>query len=121
MSLFADVSLIEDVSLRHVTPIDPSSMTRFRRRIGESGCELVPNATKGAGMASEKVRVAPTLEGLVLLCGHHRRLLHDGEFQILGDGIDGHYFADREGAAFQLHSSPANKDLITLRCLLSEK
>ena len=33
----------------HQLPIDPSSMTRFRQRIGESGCELILQATVKAG------------------------------------------------------------------------
>ena len=41
---------------RHVAPVDPSSTARFRRRIGEPGCELVPKATPGAGVASGTVR-----------------------------------------------------------------
>lgn len=41
---------------RHDPPIDPSSMTRFRKRIGESGCELLLKATIGAGVRSGAVR-----------------------------------------------------------------
>lgn len=45
-----------EVYFRHDAPIDPSSMTRFRNRIGESGCELLLKATVGAGMRSGAVR-----------------------------------------------------------------
>ncbi len=42
----------------HQLPIDPSSMTRFRRRIGESGCELILQATVAAGLNSKTIRPA---------------------------------------------------------------
>ncbi|NOY16483.1 MAG: IS5 family transposase [Gammaproteobacteria bacterium] len=42
----------------HQLPIDPSSMTRFRRRIGESGCELILQATVAAGLNSKRVKPA---------------------------------------------------------------
>ena len=38
-----------------------------------------------------------SLENLVLLCTHHHKLLHDGEFQILSRGKEGHYFARPDG------------------------
>jgi IS5 family transposase len=43
------------VYFEHQLPIDPSSMTRFRRRIGESGCELILQATVTAGINSKTV------------------------------------------------------------------
>jgi len=39
----------------HQLPIDPSSMTRFRKRIGESGCELILQATVAAGLKSKTI------------------------------------------------------------------
>ena len=45
-----------EVYFRHDPPIDPSSMTRFRKRIGEPGCELLLKATIGAGVRSGTVR-----------------------------------------------------------------
>ncbi len=42
----------------HQLPIDPSSMTRFRRRIGESGCELILQATVAAGLHSKTIKPA---------------------------------------------------------------
>lgn len=42
----------------HQLPIDPSSMTRFRRRIGESGCELILQATVAAGLSSKTIKPA---------------------------------------------------------------
>jgi len=42
----------------HQLPIDPSSMTRFRRRIGESGCELILQATVTAGLHSKTIKPA---------------------------------------------------------------
>jgi len=42
----------------HQLPIDPSSMTRFRRRIGESGCELILQATVTAGLNSKTIKPA---------------------------------------------------------------
>ena len=45
-----------EACLRHVAPVCPSSTARFRRRTGEPGCELVPKATPGAGVASGTVR-----------------------------------------------------------------
>lgn len=40
---------------QHDLPIDPSSMTRFRKRIGEEGCELLLSATVSAGVATKTV------------------------------------------------------------------
>ena len=41
---------------QHVPPIDPSSLTRFRQRIGESGCETILQVTVSAGVASRAVK-----------------------------------------------------------------
>lgn len=42
----------------HQIPIDPSSMTRFRKRIGESGCEKILQATVKAGLQSKTIKPA---------------------------------------------------------------
>jgi IS5 family transposase len=42
----------------HQLPIDPSSMTRFRRRIGELGCEKILQATVTAGLNSKTIKPA---------------------------------------------------------------
>ena len=41
---------------QHRPPIDPSSLTRFRRRIGASGCEEILKATIDAGLGSGAVK-----------------------------------------------------------------
>lgn len=41
---------------QHRPPIDPSSLTRFRRRIGASGCEEILKATIDAGLGSGTVK-----------------------------------------------------------------
>ncbi len=46
------------VYFEHQLPIDPSSMMRFRRRIGESGCELILQATVSAGLNSKTIKPA---------------------------------------------------------------
>ena len=46
------------IHFEHQLPIDPSSMTRFRRRIGESGCEKILQATVTAGLNSKTIRPA---------------------------------------------------------------
>jgi len=46
------------IHFEHQLPIDPSSMTRFRRRIGESGCELILQATVTAGLNSKTIKPA---------------------------------------------------------------
>ncbi len=46
------------IYFEHQLPIDPSSMTRFRRRIGESGCELILQATVAAGLKSKTIKPA---------------------------------------------------------------
>ena len=43
---------------QHVPPIDPSSLTRFRQRIGESGCEKILQVTVSAGVQSRAVNAA---------------------------------------------------------------
>ena len=43
---------------QHVPPIDPSSLTRFRQRIGESGCETILQVTVAAGVQSRTVKAA---------------------------------------------------------------
>lgn len=40
---------------RHDLPIDPSLMTGFRKRIGESGCEFILGLTVQAGLATKTV------------------------------------------------------------------
>lgn len=42
---------------QHSLPIDPSQMTRFRRRIGETGCEFMLGLTIHAGLATQTVSV----------------------------------------------------------------
>ena len=46
---------------RHEAPVDPSSLTRFRQRIGESGCETILQVTVAAGVALRQsyARVGP--------------------------------------------------------------
>ena len=43
------------VYFEHQLPIDPSSMSRFRQRIGASGCELILQASVMAGIKSKTV------------------------------------------------------------------
>ena len=43
---------------QHVPPIDPSSLTRFRQRIGESGCEKILQVTISAGVQSRTVKAS---------------------------------------------------------------
>ena len=43
---------------QHEAPIDPSSLTRFRQRIGESGCERILQVTVAAGVQSKAVKAA---------------------------------------------------------------
>jgi IS5 family transposase len=43
---------------QHQMPIDPSSMTRFRHRIGETGCEKILKATVEAGLKSKAIKPA---------------------------------------------------------------
>ncbi|MGI6656148.1 MAG: transposase [Desulfobulbus sp.] len=40
----------------HELPIDPSSLSRFRKRIGEEGCELILQVTLQAGLVSGAVK-----------------------------------------------------------------
>ena len=40
---------------RHELPIDPSQMTRFRKRIGEAGCEFMLSLTVVAGISTQTV------------------------------------------------------------------
>ena len=40
----------------HDLPIDPSQMTRFRKRIGEAGCEWMLQLTVQAGLATQTVQ-----------------------------------------------------------------
>jgi IS5 family transposase len=46
------------IHFEHQLPIDPSSMTRFRRRIGESGCEKILQATVATGLNSKTIKPA---------------------------------------------------------------
>lgn len=43
---------------QHELPIDPSSMSRFRQRIGEAGCEKILQATVKAGLHSRTIKPA---------------------------------------------------------------
>ena len=51
---------------RHEMPIDPSQMTRFRDRIGETGCEFMLGLTVLAGIAEAVSKPPGGGE-----CGHH--------------------------------------------------
>lgn len=41
---------------QHQLPMDASSLTRFRQKIGEAGCELMLSATVSVGVATETVK-----------------------------------------------------------------
>ena len=41
---------------QHQMPIDPSSLSRFRRRIGESGCEKILQVSVEAGLESKTIK-----------------------------------------------------------------
>lgn len=43
---------------QHQLPIDPSSMTRFRQRIGDSGCEKILQATVNVGIQTRTIKPA---------------------------------------------------------------
>lgn len=43
---------------QHRLPIDPSSMTRFRQRIGETGCEKILAETVSTGLKSKSIKPA---------------------------------------------------------------
>ena len=43
-------------SFQHQLPIDPSSMMRFRQRIGEAGCEQILKLTVQAGLQSKTIK-----------------------------------------------------------------
>ena len=43
---------------QHQLPIDPSSMSRFRQRIGEAGCEKILQATVKAGIQTRTIKPA---------------------------------------------------------------
>ena len=45
-----------EVYFQYEMPIDPSSMTRFRQRIGESGCEFLLKETVDAGVRGKAVK-----------------------------------------------------------------
>jgi len=47
-----------EVYFQHQLPIDPSSLTRFRQRIGESGCEKILAVSVSTGLKSKAVRSA---------------------------------------------------------------
>jgi len=44
-----------EVYFQHAAPVDPSSLTRFRQRIGESGCETILRMSIDAGVTSKTV------------------------------------------------------------------
>jgi IS5 family transposase len=50
---------------RHELPIDPSSLSRWRKRIGEQGSELILKLTVEAGLASGAVAPA-SLERIIV-------------------------------------------------------
>ena len=43
---------------QHRMPVDPSSMTRWRKRLGDGGAEQMPRATIEAGMKMRVIRPA---------------------------------------------------------------
>ena len=48
--------LCGETYFQHEAPIDPSSLTRFRQRIGECGCETILQVTVSAGVQSRTVK-----------------------------------------------------------------
>ena len=46
------------IYFEHQLPIDPSSMTRFRNRIGQGGCETLLSATIDAGLQSKTIKAS---------------------------------------------------------------
>ena len=69
--------------LCHALPIDPSSLCRFRKRIGEKGCELILQVTVQAGLISgavkansfERVSFDTTVQEKAVACPADARLL----------------------------------------------
>ena len=69
---------------QHQMPIDPGSMTRFRNRIGKSGCEKIFQATINAGLKSktvkqrdlERVTVDTTVQGKAVTFPTDSKLLN---------------------------------------------
>ena len=69
---------------RHDFPIDPSLMTGFRKRIGESGCEFILGLTVQAGLATKTVaktslavvNVDTTVQDKAIAFPTDARLLH---------------------------------------------
>ena len=47
-----------EVYFQHKPPIDPSSMTRYRKRISESGCELILQLTVTVGVTCKVVKLS---------------------------------------------------------------
>ena len=45
-----------EVYFQHEAPLDPSSLTRFRQRIGKTGCERILQVTVAAGVQSKAVK-----------------------------------------------------------------
>ena len=68
-----------EVHFQHKLPIDPSSMTRYRKRIGESGCELILQLTVTVGVTSKVVKPSDLKR---VTCGYHG----PGEGGELSDG-----------------------------------
>ena len=68
-----------EVYFQHKLPINPSSMTRYRKRIGESGCELILQLTVTVGVTSKAVKpsgpkrvtVATTVQKKAVFKLHH--------------------------------------------------
>jgi hypothetical protein len=44
-----------ETNFQHQLPIDPSQMTRFRKRIGDAGCEFMRGLTNKAGIVTKTV------------------------------------------------------------------
>ena len=76
---------------RHNLPIDPSLMTGFRKRIGETGCEFILGLTLSAGLATKTVaksslavvNVDTTVQDKAVTFPTDARLLHKARIALV--------------------------------------
>jgi IS5 family transposase len=75
----------------HLLPIDPSLMTMFRKRIGESGCEFILGLTVAVGLATQTVaksslavvNVDTTVQDKAISFPTDARLLHKARIALV--------------------------------------
>lgn len=72
--------------LRHEFPIDPTSMTRWRKRIGEEGCELLLQEILNVGVKTKAVKMEEMKKVIVDTTVQEKAITHPTDAKLYQSG-----------------------------------